>query len=176
MKTTLIVMVALLVTACGTASFGQKEVNRNPSFSSAPGAAAGEAKYEVRVIRNDAELASYDHSGPRAVALHDGQSFEMFFASNDNKKVLTVAIQGANAGSYPLPSHTGAPKQGEARLEFRNDSDPLVLIPIKGELKLETYADKRCSGSFTGVGTDLNGVKFSIEGRFINLTVKNVEE
>jgi hypothetical protein len=176
MKVTLIMIAILLLSGCGAASSRQNTDNPNSARSSAQSAKADEPGYEVKIMRKGAEFASYSHSGPRAVALYDGQSFMMFFASNDNKDVLTVAIQGVQEGAYSLPADNGAPKQGEARLDFIDEKELLVLIPDKGELKLEKFTEKQCSGSFTGTGIDIKGVPFSIEGKFSNLTVKDVEE
>jgi hypothetical protein len=176
MKVTWILIAVLLLSGCGAASSGQNTGKPNSARSSAQSAKTDAPGYEVKVIRNGAELASYSHTGPRAVALYDGQSFMMFFASNDNKDVLTVAIQGVQEGVYSLPADTGAPKQGEARLELIDEKELLVLIPGKGELKLDKFAENQCSGSFTGTGIDIKGVPFSIEGKFSNVTVKGVAE
>lgn len=172
MKATLILVASFCFAACGWASTTKQQTTP----SSTQSAATGEPSYEVRVMRNGLELAAYNHTGPRAVGLFDSQSFELFLASNDNQNVLMVGIQGVNVGRYALPADKGAAKPGEARLEFINNKETLVLIPDKGELRLETSSGKHCSGSFTGTGTDLKGLPFTIEGKFSNLTIKDVAE
>ena len=174
MKVTLIVIAILLLTACSSASSGQQTANQSSTSKAAQGAKTGDARYEVKVMRNGAGLASYSQTGSRPTTLYDGRSMIMFLNSPDDKHILTVSLQAARAGAYPLATEGGAPKQDEARLEFMSENAPVVLIAEKGELKIEEFDEKTCSGTFAGTGTDIKGVKFAIEGSFSNMGVKNV--
>ena len=168
MKLATVLISALCLFACGqTTTTPRTESTSSPSQTE-PRKDAG---FEVRVMLNGAELASYNQSGPRTLVLNDEETLTLFLSSEDNKNVLTLVIQGTKAGTYPLPGNDSAPKAGEARLEFMHDETPPVRIATNGEVRLESFTGTLCSGTFKGTGTDINGGKFSIEGRFTNLGI-----
>jgi hypothetical protein len=172
MKLAVLLISALLLATCGETPSNPETTSVEPNSSSTKTEAREDARFEVKVMLNGTELASYKQSGPRIVVLNDGESLTMFLSSPDNKNVLTLVIQGTKAGNYPLPFHDGAPKPGEARLELMHDDKPPVRIATDGEVRLETLTKNLCSGSFKGTGTDINGGKFSIEGSFLNMGVQ----
>lgn len=127
--------------------------------------------YEVNVTKNGTELAAYKQVGARsASASFDGDLVQIILASPDNQHVLTIDIQAAQAGTYPLAPQYDAPKAGQARLNFLTAAPP-ALIPAVGEVTLSEFTEQFCSGSFTGTGTDIKGDTFSIEGNFSKLVV-----
>lgn len=168
MKFVLVLIAALSLAVCGQTTSTPRT---NSTSSAKQTEAAQDAGYQVRATLNGAELASYNYSGSKNVALNDGEALTLFLYSNDNKNVLTLVIQGTKVGNYALPGNDGTPKPGEARLELMHDDKPPVRIATSGEVRLETLTDNRCSGSFKGTGTDINGGKFSIEGSFTNMGV-----
>ncbi len=173
MKLAVVLIAALLVAVCDQP--GSNTTGVGPASSSANAETQAESGFAVKVTLNGAEFASYRISGPRTLVLNDGGVLTMFLSSNDNKNILTLHIQGTSTGTYPLPAHDGAPKQGEARMELMHDDKPPVRIPTEGEVRLEKFDNNQCSGSFKGTGTDYQGGKFVIEGSFSNLGVKTVD-
>ena len=171
MKFAIVLIYALWLAACGQTTSSSTTARNDSTSSSSQTAAREDAGYEVRAMLNGAELASYKYSGSKKVALNDGEALTLFLSSNDNKNIMTLVIQGTKTGTYPLPGNDGAPKPGEARFELMHDETPPVRIATNGEVRLETLTDNRCSGSFKGTGTDINGGKFSIEGSFSNMGV-----
>lgn len=171
MKFVVVLLAALLLAVCGQTTSSPTTPRNDSTSASKQTEAPQDAGYEVRAMLNGAELASYTYSGSKTVALNDGESLTLFLYSNDNKNVLTLVIQGTKVGNYSLPGSDAAPKPGEARLELLHDDKPPVRIATNGEVRLETLTDNRCSGSFKGTGTDINGGKFSIEGNFTNMMV-----
>ena len=85
------------------------------------------------------------------------------------KDVLNVDIGGAKVGVDRV-SNNGVP--GNARLEYLSDPDDLVYS--QGELKLTDFNDKLCSGTFTATGSNVQGAKFSVEGSFTRMPIRNV--
>lgn len=164
MKLFLVLISALLLAVCDQTSSSSKTES------------LAESGFEVKVTLNGAEFAAYSVSGNRTLAMNDTGVLTLFLSSNDNKNVLTLEIQGTNTGTYPFPSNDAAPKQGQARMELMHDEKPPVRIATEGAVKLEKFGDNQCSGSFRGTGTDYEGGKFTIEGSFTNLGVKNVAE
>ena len=167
MKYQAIMLVTLLFTACGVSvpdSGGGKNQVSDPSSTQA--VKTDSSGWEVKVTKNGAELASYKQVGARGVgAIFDGKLIQMYLASPDNRHVLTLDIQGAKAGVYPLATQYEPAKPGEARLNFMTEAPP-ALIPAKGEVKLDEFSETSCSGSFTGTGADIKGAKFTIDGTF----------
>ena len=168
----LILFMALLLAGCGGSAPADGGTNQGSDRLSTQAVKADDSRWEVNVTRNGAVVASYKQVGARGVgAIFDGKLIQMYLASPDNKNVLTVDIQGARAGVYPLATQYEAAKLGEARLNFMTEAPP-ALIPAKGEVKLDEFSETSCSGSFTGTGTDIKGAKFSIEGSFSKLVAK----
>jgi hypothetical protein len=177
MKFVLIMVSTLLLAGCDAASSDHNSATRSPAQSPATAAKTETARFEVKVTKSGQEFASYRQIGERTAVMYDGASVMIFLGSPDNKQHLTVTLEAAKAGAYPLAPEEAAPKQNEAKLEFISENaDPPVLIASKGELNLDKLDDKYCSGSFTGAGTDIRGVMFTLEGSFSNMGVKTIAE
>ena len=177
MKSVLMIISTLLLAACGAAPPDQNSATRSPGQLPATSEKAATARFEVKVTRSGQEFASYRQAGERTTVMYDGDSIMVFLGSPDNKQHLTVTLQATKAGAYPLAPEDAAPKQNEAKLEFISENaDPPVLVASKGELKLDKLDEKYCSGSFTGSGTDIRGVMFTLEGSFSNMGVKTIAE
>ena len=178
MKSILIMISTLLLAACGAASSDQNSASQRPAQSRATAASTETGSYEVKVTRDGKAVASYSQTVARPTALFDDGSIMIFLGSPDNKHILTVTLQAAMAGAYPLAPEADAPKQNEAKLEFMTEiaDPPMVLIASNGELKMDKFDQKYCSGSFIVAGTDVRGVKFTIEGSFSNIGVKKPAE
>ncbi len=166
----LIVMV-LFVTACGGSVPGAGVTTQVPEQSPAQAVQSDASGYDVNVTKNGTELAAYQQVGARGGgATFDGNLIQIILASPDNQHVLTIDIQAAQAGTYPLAPQYEAAKPGQSRLNFLTEAPP-ALIPAVGEVKLSEFTEQFCSGSFTGTGTDIEGATFSIEGSFSKLVV-----
>ncbi len=172
MKLAVVLISTLLLAVCDQTTSKPKDTGVDAKSSSSNTENTEEPGFNVKVMLDGAELAAYRVSGARTLALNDEGVLTLFLSSNDNKNVLTLEIQGTKTGTYPIPSHDGAPKQGEAKMQLLHDDKPPVRIPTAGEVKLDKFGNNLCSGSFKGTGTDIEGGKFSIEGSFSNLGVK----
>ncbi len=172
-----IILVMLLLTACGGSPSSETGSAQAPAANQAPaqGANTEERYFEVKVLKNGAEFVSYNNVSERdGCALFEGTMIMIQLQSPDNKHLLSLDIRGAEAGSYPVPVQYESAKPGEAALTFTPEVLP-ILIPAQGEVKLDTFTADSCSGSFSGSGTDIKGDTFSIEGRFSNLIVMSFE-
>lgn len=166
----ILLLLTFLCTACGGAVSSLSVTKQ--AAASVQTAKTAASNFEVKVMKNGTELASYQQIGARgASALFDGKAVLLLLASPDNKHVLTIDLQGAKAGDYPLAMQYEPAKPGEARLNFMTEGPP-ALIPATGVVKLDEFNENYCSGSFTSTGTDIKGAPFSIEGKFSKLVVK----
>lgn len=173
MKPTCTILITLFLIACGNASIKQTATTQNTNQVVAANA-NGEGKFEVKAIRNGAEIANYKAVSARPIALVDDNYLMLMLSSPDNKHHLTIEMPMAKPGTYPFVDQNGGPKVGQARMGLQTESAPLVLNAMQGALKLDAINEKNCSGTFKGTGTDLQGATFTIEGSFTNMPVKTV--
>lgn len=160
MKRLLILIIALLLSSCGSVAGDPPSAGKSAKQTSESDAAAQLTSTEVKVTKNGKTLTSFQSVNATALLVDNDLSIEII--SPGQNWVLSLSSP-AKTGSYRLAAMR---EKVKAMIVLTGGEEARLARANTGALKLNEVSEAYCSGSFTGSGTDATGNKYIYEGKF----------